>query len=60
MDHQTNTASDSLQTRCKAAMDDFVEIATKYKKPFVMLQKRVAPVEFIYIGTAFHATLVYH
>jgi hypothetical protein len=50
MDHATNTASDSLKARCKAAMDDFVEIATKHQKPFVVLSKRVAPVEFIFIG----------
>jgi hypothetical protein len=52
MDNATGDISDRVRERCKAAMDDFVKIATDHRDPFVMLDKRVAPVEFIFIGRA--------
>jgi hypothetical protein len=45
--------SESIKQRCRAALDDFEEIATNYKDPFIHVDKRIAPVEFIFIGSVY-------
>lgn len=48
---EKRTFSDELQSRIRAALDDFWTIVRDHPNPFVIVKQKVAPIECIFICT---------